>query len=49
MLPAGDQDEAELIIQVTSRQHRRCFTSQALKHSLALLGMGEITARNMLS
>ena len=33
MLPAGDQDGVELtlhLILVTSRQHRRCFITQAV-------------------
>ena len=37
MLPAG------------SRQHRGCIIPQAVTHSLVLLKMGKIIARNMLS
>ena len=37
MLPAGD------------RQHRRCIIPQAVTHSLVLLKMGKIIARNMFS
>ena len=37
MLPAG------------GRQHRRCIIPQAVTHSLLLLNMGKIIARNMLS
>jgi len=37
MLPAG------------GRQHRGCFLPQAVTHSLVLLKMGEIIARNTLS
>ena len=37
MLPAG------------GRQHRGCIVSQAVTHSLVLLKMGKIIARNMLS
>jgi len=47
MLPAGDKDEVELkfhLIVVSSREiHTSC------KHSLLLLRIGEIIARNMLS
>jgi len=31
------------------RQHRGCIISQAVTHSLVLLKMGKIIARNMLS
>ena len=37
MLPAG------------GRQHRGCIIPQAVTHSLVLLKMGKIIARNMLS
>jgi len=30
------------------RQHRRCIISQAVTHSLVLLKMGKIIARNLL-
>jgi len=33
----------------TGRQHRECIVPQAVTHSLALLTMGKIIARNMLS
>ena len=35
--------------QVAGRQHRRCIIPQTVTHSLMLLKMGEIIARNMLS
>ena len=38
-----------LRFQVTGRQHRGCFIPQAVTHSLVLLKMGEIIARNLLS
>jgi len=50
MLPAGDQDEVETHPghqQATSPVHYT--TSYSYKHSLVLLRMGEIIARNMLS
>ena len=37
----------ELRIQVTGRQHRGRIIPQAVTHSLVLLKMGEIIARNM--
>jgi len=40
-LPAGDK--------VTSRQLLRCVNTTSCKHSLMLLRMSEIIARNMLS
>ena len=46
MLPPGTQFHR---IQVTSRQHRQCFFTTSCKHSLVLLRMGEIIARNLLS
>ena len=38
----------ELRFQATGRQHRGCITPQAVTHSLVLLKMGKIIARNML-
>ena len=49
MLPVGSLEVEELRFQATGRQHRRCIIPQAVKHSLVLLKMGEIVARNMLS
>ena len=40
---------AELRFQATGRQHRGCIIPQAVTHSLVLLKMSEIIARNMLS
>ena len=48
MLPAGSLEAEELRFQATCRQHRGCIISSC-KHSLVLLKMGEIIARNMLS
>jgi len=36
-------------IQATGRQHRGCITPQAVTHSLVLMRMGKIIARNLLS
>jgi hypothetical protein len=49
MLPAGSLEAEELDFQATSRQHRECFIPQAVTHSLVLLKMGGINARNMLN
>ena len=51
MLPvAGSLEAVFLRFQVTGyRQHRGCIITQAVTHSLALLKMGKIIARNMLS
>jgi len=38
-----------LHILATGRQHRGCITPQAVTHSLVLLKVGKIIARNMLS
>ena len=38
-----------LRFQATGRQHRGCIIPQAVTHSLVLLKMGWIIARNMLS
>ena len=38
-----------LLFQATSRQHLGCIIPQAVTHSLVLLKMGEIIARNVLS
>jgi len=40
---------APTMLPATGRQHRRCIMPQAVTHSLVLLKMGKITARNMLS
>jgi len=48
-LPAGSLDAEELLIQVTGRQLRGCIIPQGVTHSLVLLKMSEIIARNMLS
>jgi len=37
------------MLQATGRQHRECIIAQAATHSLVLLKMGKIIARNMLS
>ena len=37
------------MLPATGRQHRGCIIPQAVKHSLVLLKMGKIIARNMLS
>jgi hypothetical protein len=47
-LPAGGLEEEELRFQAPGRQHRGCIIPQAVTHSLVLLNMGKITARNML-
>jgi len=52
MLPAGDQDEVEPVAPLPV--HQQATSSSVLyttscKHSLLLLMMGEIIARNMLS
>jgi len=54
MLPAGDQDEVELVEAVPPHPGHQQPASSVLyttscKHSLVHLGMGEIIARNMLS
>jgi hypothetical protein len=49
MLLAGSLDAEFLRTQAAGQQHRRCITPQAVTHSLVLLKMGEIIARNMLS
>jgi len=48
-MPAGSLEAAFLRIQATCRQHRGCIIPQAVIHSLVLLKMGEIIARNILS
>jgi len=37
------------MLPATGRQHRRCSIPHAVTHSLVLLKMGKIIARNMLS
>jgi len=49
MLPAGSLEAEELRFQVTGRQHCGCIIPQALTHSLVLLKMGKIIARNILN
>ena len=49
MLPTGSLEMEELHFQATGRQHRDCIIPQAVIHSLALLKMGKIIARNILS
>jgi len=49
MLTAGSLEAEELRFQAADRQHRGCIIPQAVTHSLVLLKMGEIIARNMLS
>jgi len=49
VLPACSLDAEFLCIQATSRQHRGHITSQAVTHSLALLKIGKMIVRNMLS
>jgi hypothetical protein len=49
MLPAGNLEAEKLCNQVTGQQHREYIIPQAVVHSLVLLQMGEIIARNMLS
>jgi len=48
-LSAGSLEVVELRFQATDRQHRGCIVPQAVKHSLVLLRIDEIIARNMLS
>ena len=47
--PDDGRNRQFLRFQVTGRQHRGCIIPQGVTHSLVLLGMGEIIARNMLS
>jgi len=49
MLPAGSLEAEELRFLVTGPQYRGCIIPHAVTHSLVLLKMGEIIARNMLS
>ena len=51
MLPAGDQDEVELVNWLTGHQQAASSVdyTTSCKHSLVFLRMGEIIARNMLS
>ena len=46
---AGSLEAEFLRFQATGRQHRECIIPQAVTHSLVLLKMGGINARNMLS
>ena len=49
MLLANNLEAEELHFQATGRQRRGCIIPQAVTHSLMLLKMGGINARNMLS
>ena len=51
MLPAGDQDEVELVPPHPGHQHAASLVlyTTSCKHSLVILKMDEIIARNMLS
>jgi len=40
---------APTMLPTTGRQHRGCIIPKAVTHSLVLLKMGKIIARNMLS
>ena len=46
---AGSLEAEELRFQATGQQHRGFIIPQAVTHSLALLKMGKIIARNILS
>ena len=48
-MPAGSLEKEKLRFQATSQQHRGCIIPQAVTHSLALLKIGKIIARHMLS
>jgi len=48
-LPASSLEAEELRFQTNGRQHRGCIIPQAVTHSLVLLKMGGMNARNMLS
>ena len=41
--------DRQMMLLATGRQHRECIIPQAVTHSLVLLKMGKIIARNMLS
>jgi hypothetical protein len=48
MLPAGSMEVEELRFQVTGYRHcKGCITPQTVTHSLVLLKMGGINARNI--
>ena len=47
MLPAGSLDAEFLCFQATGRQHRGCIIPQAVTHSVVLVKMGAINARNI--
>ena len=52
MLQAGNLEAEEfqfLRFQATGLQYRECIIPQAVTHSLVVLKMGEIIARNVLS
>ena len=44
-----ESSTTKTVHKVEGRQHRRCIIPQAVTHSLVLLKMGKIIARNMLS
>ena len=48
-MPAGSLEGEELRLQATGRQQRGYIIPHAVTHSLVLLKMGEIVARNVLS
>jgi len=48
-MPADSLETEELRIQATGRQHLGCIIPQAVTHSLVLLKMRGINARNVLS
>jgi len=47
-MPAGDQDEVELVTVPPHPGHQSLLYTTSCKHGLLLLKMGEIIARNML-
>jgi len=49
MLPAGSLEEVEFRFQATGQELRGCIIPQTVTHSLVLLKIGVIIARNMLS
>jgi len=49
MWQAGSLEAEELRFQATGQQHRGCIIPQAVTHSLVLLKIDKLIARNMLS
>ena len=47
-IPAGSLEAEELRFQATGRQRRGFIIPQAVTHSVTLLKMGKVIARNML-